>query len=38
MARLARVVLPGLPHHVLQRGNRRQVVSFDTLTLDRITK
>ncbi len=26
MARLARVVLPGYPHHVTQRGNRRQDV------------
>ena len=24
MARLARVVIPGMPHHVTQRGNRRQ--------------
>ena len=24
MARLARVVIPGVPHHVTQRGNRRQ--------------
>jgi putative transposase len=24
MARLARVVVPGYPHHVTQRGNRRQ--------------
>ena len=24
MARLARVVIPGVPHHVIQRGNRRQ--------------
>ena len=24
MARIARVVLPGYPHHVTQRGNRRQ--------------
>lgn len=24
MARLARVAAPGLPHHVTQRGNRRQ--------------
>ncbi|MGL6159611.1 transposase [Microbulbifer sp.] len=24
MARIARVVLPGCPHHVTQRGNRRQ--------------
>jgi putative transposase len=28
MARLARVVVPGLPHHVTQRGNRRQQVFF----------
>lgn len=28
MARLARVVVPGLPHHVTQRGNRRQEVFF----------
>ena len=28
MARLARVVLPGYPHHVTQRGNRRQDVFF----------
>lgn len=28
MARLARVVIPGLPHHVTQRGNRRQTVFF----------
>ena len=24
MARLARVIAPGYPHHVIQRGNRRQ--------------
>ena len=24
MARLARVVIPGMPHHITQRGNRRQ--------------
>jgi len=24
MARLARAVAPGIPHHVTQRGNRRQ--------------
>jgi putative transposase len=29
MARIARVVLPGYPHHVTQRGNRRQRVFFD---------
>ena len=28
MARLARVVAPGLPHHVTQRGNRRQETFF----------
>ena len=28
MARLARVVIPGVPHHVTQRGNRRQTVFF----------
>ena len=28
MARIARVVAPGLPHHVTQRGNRRQETFF----------
>ncbi|MCW0182155.1 MAG: transposase [Zavarzinia sp.] len=28
MARLPRVVIPGVPHHVTQRGNRRQPVFF----------
>jgi len=28
MARLARVVVPGYPHHVIQRGNRRQPTFF----------
>lgn len=28
MARIARVVVPGFPHHVIQRGNRRQKVFF----------
>jgi len=28
MARIARVIAPGLPHHVLQRGNRRQNTFF----------
>ncbi len=28
MARLARVVAPGVPHHVTQRGNRRQPTFF----------
>lgn len=29
MARQARVVIPGTPHHVTQRGNRRQPTFFD---------
>jgi len=29
MSRLGRVVVPGLPHHVTQRGNRRQRVFFE---------
>ena len=29
MARMARVVAPGLPHHVTRRGNRRQEVFFN---------
>jgi putative transposase len=29
MARLARVVVPDLPHHVTQRGNRREPVFFE---------
>src|SRR5262245_4311851 len=28
MSRLARVVAPGLPHHITQRGNRRQQTFF----------
>src|SRR5208337_2974495 len=28
MAQLARVVIPGVPHHLTQRGNRRQKVFF----------
>ena len=28
MARLARVIAPGIPHHVTQRGNRRQQTFF----------
>ena len=28
MARLARVVVPGYPHHITQRGNRRQETFF----------
>ena len=30
MARLARIVVPGLPHHVTQRGNRRLQTFFRT--------
>jgi len=29
MARIARVIAPGLPHHVTQRGNRRQQTFFN---------
>jgi len=29
MARLARIVVPGLPHHVTQRGNRREPTFFE---------
>lgn len=28
MSRIARLVVPGLPHHVTQRGNGRQKVFF----------
>jgi putative transposase len=28
MPRIARVVVPGLPHHITQRGNRRQTAFF----------
>src|SRR3972149_4686417 len=28
MPRVARIVIPGLPHHVTQRGNNRQDVFF----------
>ena len=28
MARLARIVIPGVAHHVTQRGNRRLPVLF----------
>jgi putative transposase len=29
MARLARIVGPGLPHHVTARGNRREPIFFE---------
>ena len=37
MARLARIVVPGVPHHVTQRGNGRQQTFFgaDDYTLYR---
>lgn len=28
MARLARIIAPGFPHHITQRGNRRQPTFF----------
>ena len=28
MARLARVIVPGMPHQITQRGNRRQATFF----------
>jgi putative transposase len=29
MTRLARMVVSGLPHHVTQRGNRRESIFFE---------
>jgi putative transposase len=29
MARLARMIIPGVPHHVTQRGNRREPIFFE---------
>ena len=29
MARLSRIVIPGMPHHVTQRGNRRLPTFFE---------
>jgi putative transposase len=29
MARLARIVVPGVPQHVTQRGNRREPIFFE---------
>lgn len=37
MARLARVVVPGYPHHITQRGNRRQQIwqgRFSSFVMD----
>ena len=30
MARLPRLTLPGYPHHIIQRGNNRQLIFADT--------
>ena len=32
MARLARIVIPDVPHHVTQRGNRRLPIFFPMTT------
>jgi len=37
MARLARIVIPGVAHHVTQRGNRRQPVFFSIATAGSIS-
>jgi REP element-mobilizing transposase RayT len=29
MARIARIVVPGIPHHITQRGNRRMQTFFE---------
>lgn len=29
MTRPVRIVVPGLPHHVTQRGNRREAIFFE---------
>jgi len=29
MSRIARLVVPGYPHHVTQRGNRREAIFFE---------
>jgi putative transposase len=36
MARLARLTLPGLPHHVIQRGNNRQPIFITTADYQRM--
>jgi putative transposase len=35
MGRIARIVIPGIPHHVTQRGNRRQRTFFVEADYDR---
>ena len=34
MARMARVVIQNYPHHVTQRGNRRQKTFFCEIVMD----
>jgi putative transposase len=34
MARITRFVVPGLPHYVTQRGNRRETVFFSDADYD----
>jgi hypothetical protein len=29
MSRIPRIIIPGIPHHIVQRGNRRQQVFFN---------
>ncbi len=38
MARLPRLVVPGYPHHLVQRGNNRQAIFVDDLDRDRYLK
>ena len=33
MPRIGRIVLPGNPHHIIQRGHNRQVVFAETRDL-----
>ena len=35
MARLARLVVPGYPHHIVQRGNNRQLIFVDDVDRER---
>jgi len=34
MARMARVVVPRIPHHITQRGNRRLITSHKEVIVD----
>ncbi|MFH1018830.1 MAG: transposase, partial [Pseudomonadota bacterium] len=38
MSRMARIVVPGIPHHVTQRGNRRQLSFFRNSDFDTYLK